>query len=125
MTEQTTRPYAASYAICMYIDDKVGIEMYYERDQPTVWLNLLGHEIPPEKMDDITYKYYMPPEKDQAALGNYWWVVRLRPQVGAKKYEYMYNKEYSFSRMSWDFAQHKTFSLASNRWYHEGPSKER
>jgi hypothetical protein len=72
-------------------------------------------------MDNITFKYFMQPEKDQATLGNYWWVVRLRPQGGAKKYEYMINKDYSFSRMSWDFAQHRTSQLAANRWYYEGP----
>ncbi len=105
----------------MYIDHMIGIEMCYERDQPTVWLNLFGHEIPPEQMDNITFKYFLPPEKDQATLGNYWWVVRLRPQGEAKKYEYMINKDYSFSRMSWDFAQHRTSQLAAKRWYYEGP----
>ncbi len=43
-------------------------------------------------MDQITVKYYLPPEKDRALLGNYWWVVRIRPLGGSsKKYEYMVN----------------------------------
>ncbi len=33
----------------------------------------------------------------------------------------MINKEYSYSRMFWGFTQHKTFQLAANRWYYEGP----
>jgi hypothetical protein len=102
----------------------IGIEMYHGRNQPTTWVNILGEPIPPERVDEIQLKYSMPPEKDQkAVLGNYWWVVRLRPIRGTKtrKYEYMVNKEYTYSRMSWDFTQHKTFQLSANRWYYEGP----
>jgi hypothetical protein len=104
----------------MYVDHTIGIEMYYERDQPAIWVDLFGQTIPPEKVGDLQLKYHMPPERDQAILGNYWWVVRIRPTSGNKKYEYMHNKEYSFSRMSWDFAQCKTLQLAANRYYHEG-----
>ena len=54
-------------------------------------------------------------------LGNYWWVVRLRPNSSSKKYEYMPNKRYSYSRLVFDFAQLKTLTLYANRWYYEGP----
>ena len=50
----------------------------YERGQPSVWIDIWGNVIPEERMDQITVKYYLPPEKDQALLGNYWWVVRIR-----------------------------------------------
>ena len=44
----------------MYIDDNIGIEMYYNDTRTTVWLDLRGNVmIPPEKMDDITYKYHI------------------------------------------------------------------
>jgi hypothetical protein len=46
----------------MYLDDKIGIEMYYGGNEPTVWLDLRGNVILPEKMEDITYKYHMPQE---------------------------------------------------------------
>jgi hypothetical protein len=106
----------------MYIGDKIGIEMYYNDTQATEWLGLQGNVIPPEEVENLTYKYHLPPEKDQALLGNYWWVVRLRPPVGGKKkYEYMYNRDYSCSRMVRDFAQCKNLSLSTSRWYHEGP----
>ena len=55
----------------MYIDSLIGIEMQYERGQPSVWLDIFGNVIPEEKMDEIRVKYYLPPEKDQALLGNY------------------------------------------------------
>jgi hypothetical protein len=105
----------------MYIDASIGIEMSYENGQPTVWLDLCGQTIPPEKVEEIPYKYYMPPVKDQAILGNYWWVVRIRPQSGTKKYEYMINKTYAYSRLAWDFAQVRYLTLSANRWYYEGP----
>jgi hypothetical protein len=106
----------------MYIDSMIGIEMQYERGQPSTWLDIFGNVISEEKMDEITSKYYLPPEKDQALLGNYWWVVRIRPLGGSsKKYEYMVNKDYSYRRVAWDFAQLKTLTLYANRWYHEGP----
>ncbi len=99
----------------------IGIEMRYEREQPSVWLDIKGEVIPPEKLNEITFKYCVPPEKDQALLGNYWWIVRIRPQGGTnKKYEYMINKDYSYSRVAGDFARRK-LTLASNRWYFEGP----
>ena len=56
----------------MYIDTSIGIEMTYAPGQPSVWLDIHGETIPPEKVDEIPLKYYMPPEKDQAILGNYW-----------------------------------------------------
>ena len=65
-------------------------------------------------MEEITYKYYLPPEKDQVKLGNYWWVVRLRPMGGSGKYEYMVNKDYSYKQVSEDFARMKTLTLAAN-----------
>jgi hypothetical protein len=109
----------------MYIDSTIGIETHmvqYERGQPSVWVDILGNVIPEERMDEITVKYYLPPEKDQALLGNYWWIVRIRPQGGSsKKYEYMVNKDYSYKRVAFDFAQMKTLSLHANRWYYEGP----
>ena len=105
----------------MYVDNKIGIEMHYERGSPSVWLDILGQVIPKDKMDGITYKYYLPPEKDQGKLGNYWWVVRLRPMGGSGKYEYMVNKDYSYKQVSEDFARMKTLTLAANRWYLEGP----
>jgi hypothetical protein len=98
MTEQTTRSYVVSCAI----------EMSYEHGQPTVWVDLFGQTIPPEKVEDIPFKYYLPPERDQALLGNYWWVVRIRPQSRTKKYEYMMNKSYFYSRLAWNFAQVKS-----------------
>ncbi len=98
----------------------IGIEMQYERGQPSVWLDIFGQAIPEEKMDEITYKYCMPPEQDQRILGNYWWIVRLRPHDNAKKYEYMINKEYSYRRVAGDFARMKTLTLAANRYYFEG-----
>jgi hypothetical protein len=33
----------------------------------------------------------------------------------------MINKSYSYSRLAWDFAQVKTLTLSTNRWYYEGP----
>ncbi len=55
----------------MYIGHSIGIEMCYERDQPSVWLDIFGETIPPDKVEKIPFKYCMPPEKDQALLGNY------------------------------------------------------
>jgi hypothetical protein len=95
--------------------------MYHDRNEPTTWINILGETIPPERVGDSSGTlYHMPPEKDQL-LGNYWWVVCIRPIGGNKRYEYMINKEYSYSRMFWGFTQQKTFKLAANRWYYEGP----
>jgi len=105
----------------MYIDASIGIEMTYGRDQPSVWLDIHGQTIPPEDVDEIPLKYYMPPEKDQVILGNYWWVVRLRPNSSAKRYEYMPNKMYPYSRVVFDFAQLRTLTLSANRWYYEAP----
>ncbi len=84
----------------MYIDASIGIEMTYAPGQPSVWLDIHGEKIPPEKVDEIPLKYFMPPERDQIILGNYWWVVRLRPQSRTKKYEYMVNKKYTYSRVA-------------------------
>jgi hypothetical protein len=105
----------------MYIDHMIGIEMCYERDQLSVWLDIFGHEIPPDKVDEIPFKYCMPPEEEQAILGDYWWVVLIRPQGGSRKYEYMINKDYSYSHMSWYFAKMKTIIFSANRWYYERP----
>ncbi len=66
----------------------------------------------------MTHKYCMPPEEDQRILGNYWWIVRLRPH-GSKKYEYMINKQYSYRRVAEDFARMKTLTLSANRYYFE------
>jgi hypothetical protein len=99
----------------MFIDAQIGIETSYEHGQPSVWLDIFGETIPTEKVEEIPFKYYMPPERDQAILGNYWSVVRIRPQSGSKKYEYTINKSYSYSCMVWDFAQMKTLTLSANR----------
>jgi hypothetical protein len=93
----------------MYKDSMIGIEMQYERGQPSVWLDIFGQVIPEGRMDEITYKYCMPPEQDQRILGNYWWIVRLRPHGNAKKYEYMINKDYSYRR-GWRLRSQKTYT---------------
>jgi hypothetical protein len=103
----------------MYKDSMIGIEMQYERGQPSVWVDIFGNVIPKEKLDEITYKYCMPPEQDQRILGNYWWIVRLRPHGNANKYEYMINKQYSYRRVAEDFARMKTLRLSANRYYFE------
>lgn len=100
----------------MYKDSMIGIEMQYERGQPSVWVDIFGNVIPNEKLDEITYKYCMPPEQDQRILGNYWWIVRLRPHGNANKYEYMINKQYSYRRVAEDFAKMRTLRLSANRY---------
>ena len=109
----------------MYLDSMIGIETHvgrYEPDQPSVWVDIFGEVIEEARMDQITIRYYLPPEKDQTVLGNYWWIVRIRPGCGSnKKYEYMINKDYSYKRVAFDFAQMKTLTLYANRWYYEGP----
>ncbi len=86
-------------------DAAIGIEMTYPPGTPSVWLEIHGQTIPPEEVEELPLKYYMLPERDQTVLGNYWWVVRLRPNSKTKKYEYMPNKKYSYSRLVFDFAQ--------------------
>ncbi len=103
--------------ICGQLRDmySIGIEMTYAPGQTSVWLDIHGQIIPPEKVDEIPMKYYYPPEREKGILGNYWWVVRLRPLGGTKKYEYMINKKYYYSRLVFDFAQIKTLILSANR----------
>jgi hypothetical protein len=94
--------------------------MYHGPGQTTKWSNVLGEEIPPDKVDAIQYKYHMPSVKEEALLGNYWWIVRVRPMGTSRRYEYMVNKTYKFLSTQSEFARHK-LSLASNRWYYDVP----
>jgi hypothetical protein len=101
--------------------DRIGIEMYQGTGQPTTYINVTGDPIPQDQHDEILYKYRLPMEKDRYLLGNYWWIVRLRPTNGAiKRYEYMPNSTYKFSMVQADFNRHK-LTLANCRWYYDGP----
>ncbi len=101
--------------------DRIGIEMYQGMGQPTTWMNVTGEPIPPDQYDEILYRYQLPSEKDRYLLGNYWWVVRLRPVSGLnKRFEYIPNSTYKFSMVQADFTRHK-LTLANCRWYYDGP----
>ncbi len=45
-------------------DAAIGIEMTYSPGAPSVWLDVHGQTIPPEKVDEIPLKYYMPPDRE-------------------------------------------------------------
>jgi hypothetical protein len=66
--------------------DRIGIEMYHGAGQPTTWMNVMGEPIPPDQHDEILYKYQLPTERDRSMLGNYWWIVRIRPTSTNKRY---------------------------------------
>ena len=100
--------------------DRIGLEMYQGEGKPTKWMNIMGDEIPPEQHDEIIYKYQLPSEKDRHMLGNYWWIVRIRPTSTNKRYEYMPNATYKFSTVQADFNRHK-LTIANCRWFFDGP----
>jgi hypothetical protein len=46
--------------------DRISIELYQGKGQPTTWANVMGDLIPPGQYDEILYKYYsLPTEKDR------------------------------------------------------------
>ncbi len=85
--------------------DRIGIEMYQGMGQPTTYINVAGDPIPPDQHDEMLYKYRLPVEEDRYLLGNYWWIVRLRPNSNViKRFEYMPNSTYKFTTVQADFA---------------------
>jgi hypothetical protein len=67
-----------------------------------------------------TWVLSLPTFAEQKILGNFWWVVRIRPTGTNRRYEYMPNDNYSWSSVHGFFTRNK-MALSACHWFYDVP----